>query len=134
MNIKELVKISHQTALDKGFWNDINVYEKLTRIISEKLMLIVTEISEACEALRNNNKQKEIDTKDVYGTDKNHAMCTCHKETRKFWEKDTFEDELADVVIRVADLCGKLNIDLEWQIQKKLEYNKSRPHKHGKNF
>ena len=40
--------------------------------------------------------------------------------------KDTFEDEMADTVIRILDICGKMKIDIEWHIVKKLEYNKLR--------
>ncbi len=49
-------------------------------------------------------------------------------------KKDTFEDEIADTIIRLCDLCGELNIDIEKQIAWKMEYNKKREHKHGKNF
>ena len=39
--------------------------------------------------------------------------------------------ELADVVIRIGDICGYYGIDLEVAIQEKLEYNKSRSYRHG---
>lgn len=44
---------------------------------------------------------------------------------------DNFAEELADVCIRVFDLCGSLNIDLEKAIKGKMEYNKTRTYKHG---
>ena len=37
-------------------------------------------------------------------------------------------------VIRIADLCGYLNIDLESHIKAKMRYNESRPYKHGKEY
>lgn len=46
-------------------------------------------------------------------------------------EGDNFAEELADVCIRVFDLCGLKGIDLEYHILKKMEYNKTRTHKHG---
>jgi NTP pyrophosphatase (non-canonical NTP hydrolase) len=49
------------------------------------------------------------------------------------WEENRAE-ELADVVIRIGDLCGKLQIDLEKAIIEKMEYNKTRPYKHGKKY
>lgn len=49
---------------------------------------------------------------------------------RKGW-KDNFTEELADVCIRVFDLCGSREIDLETAIIKKMEYNKGRTYKHG---
>jgi hypothetical protein len=42
--------------------------------------------------------------------------------------------ELADAVIRIADLCGYLGIDLDTVISEKMAYNETRPFKHGKRF
>ena len=46
--------------------------------------------------------------------------------------KDTFEDELADVFIRLLDLVGALDIDIDFHIREKIRHNASRPRKHGK--
>jgi NTP pyrophosphatase (non-canonical NTP hydrolase) len=46
-------------------------------------------------------------------------------------DADNFSEELADVCIRIFDLCGSRGIDLEAAISKKMEYNKSRTYKHG---
>lgn len=43
-------------------------------------------------------------------------------------------EEFADVVIRVADTCGYLGIDLEEAIALKIERNRSRPRCHGKKY
>jgi NTP pyrophosphatase (non-canonical NTP hydrolase) len=94
MNLKELVKKSHNTAIAKGFWED-------KRQVSECLMLIVTEIAEACEADREADRQ-------------------------------AFEEEIADTFIRLGDLCGWLNIDIEDAIKRKMKINEGRTYKHGK--
>lgn len=75
------------------------------RNVGEMLMLIVSELGEAIEAHR--------------------------KGSRGLLVKDTFEDELADTVIRLFDMCGGLGIDLEKQMEWKLEFNKSRAERHG---
>ena len=43
-----------------------------------------------------------------------------------------FREELADAFIRLLDLCGGLNIDIENEIYQKAVVNKKRPYKHGK--
>ena len=43
-----------------------------------------------------------------------------------------FKEELADTFIRLLDLCGGYNIDIEEEITRKSEKNKNRPYKHGK--
>jgi len=47
---------------------------------------------------------------------------------------DGVKEELADCFIRLADLCQHLGIDIEEEIRKKMEFNKSRPMKHGKRY
>lgn len=78
------------------------------RNVGEMLMLIVSELGEAIEAHRTGKLGLE--------------------------EKDTFEDELADTAIRLFDMCGGLGIDLEKQIEWKMNFNKSREAKHGKAY
>uniref|UniRef100_A0A6M3JTN2 Putative nucleotide pyrophosphohydrolase domain-containing protein n=1 Tax=viral metagenome TaxID=1070528 RepID=A0A6M3JTN2_9ZZZZ len=127
MNIKQLQKISHKQAIDKGFWYKADDLDSLRtpsgvqpRNLSELLMLIVSELGEACEALRKNSRQIRSKNKKWAKSDG--------------WCKDTFEDELADVIIRICDLAESEGIDLEWQISNKLLWNKKRPYKHGKEF
>ncbi len=103
--LNELSKQCYENALKKGFWEDKN---NTGHYINSKLMLIVSELGEACEALRN----------DRAGIEK----------------KDTFEDEIADTFIRLFDLCGALDIDIDKQIKWKMNYNSKRKSKHGKAF
>jgi NTP pyrophosphatase (non-canonical NTP hydrolase) len=46
-------------------------------------------------------------------------------------DQENFEEELADVCIRIFDLCGAKGIDLEKAIASKMERNKGRSYKHG---
>jgi NTP pyrophosphatase (non-canonical NTP hydrolase) len=46
-------------------------------------------------------------------------------------DAENFVEELADVCIRIFDLCGAKEIDLEAAILKKMERNKGRSYKHG---
>ncbi|MBF0595036.1 MAG: nucleotide pyrophosphohydrolase [Candidatus Omnitrophica bacterium] len=53
-------------------------------------------------------------------------------EAHRKQDQENFKEELADTLIRLFDLCGGMGIDIEAEITKKCEKNKSRPYKHGK--
>lgn len=53
-------------------------------------------------------------------------------EAHRIKDDDNFKEELADVFIRLFDLCGGLGIDIESSIDNKCQKNKTRPYKHGK--
>ena len=97
----------HKNAVQHG-WYDGNSAKNF----GELLMLVVTEVAEVMEEYRNGRLMKE-----TY-VNKNGKMCG-------------IPSELADIVIRVMDICGYYEIDLEQAIAEKHEYNKSRPYKHG---
>lgn len=46
-------------------------------------------------------------------------------------DEDNFAEELADIVIRVLDLSAGLEIDMDDEVQIKLEENKKRGYRHG---
>jgi hypothetical protein len=48
--------------------------------------------------------------------------------------KNTFEDELSDVIIRMLDLFAFKGIDIESHIKVKMRYNINREYKHGKSY
>jgi len=53
-------------------------------------------------------------------------------EAHRKQDQDNFREELADTFIRLFDLCGGLNVDIQAEIIKKCAKNKLRPYKHGK--
>ena len=53
-------------------------------------------------------------------------------EAHRIQDEQNFKEELADSFIRLLDLCGGLEIDIEEEIYKKSIRNKNRPYKHGK--
>ena len=119
MEINELVKKAHENAVNHGFWNP-------TPAFGTSIALIHSELSEALEEEREGNPDfwfKEINGFKV--SDMNE------------WRGEKPEGvavELADAVIRIADLCGHLGIDLDAVIAEKMAYNAGRPYKHGKRF
>lgn len=118
MNIKEISKQINDNANAKGFWdNGMN--------IPEKLMLIVSEVSEAMEADRNGILM-EFGIQSI-----NEVRDDFFEEDFKYYVKDTVEDELADACIRIFDLAFEMKIDLSAHIEAKVRYNANRPKMHG---
>lgn len=107
MRINELVQQVHENAKAHGWWEEEREFGVL-------IALCHSELSEALE------------------------------ETRKGWpvnvsyenngKPEGVPSELADVVIRIMDMCGHYGIDLEKAIVEKHAFNLTRPHKHGKKF
>lgn len=64
-------------------------------------------------------------------------LALIHSEVSEALEADrvgdavNFAEELADVCIRIFDMCGLLEIDLDKAIRHKMEKNKARSYKHG---
>jgi len=102
--LDELVKQAHGTAVEKGWWDG-------KRDVPGLLMLVVSELSEALECYRDGESLTEV--------------------AYKGRKPVGFAVEIADAVIRIADLCGELGIDLDTVLQKKLSFNRTRPYRHG---
>jgi NTP pyrophosphatase (non-canonical NTP hydrolase) len=100
--VDALVELCHDKALQGHWWHDIETGKPLNRNVGEMLMLIVTEISEAMEAHRKNLMDDKLP------------------------HRKGIEVELADAVIRIADLAGGLDLDLSGAILEKIEYNSNR--------
>ena len=102
----ELAEEIHKNAVDKGFWD--KTVDPI--FIAKQMMMIVSEVSEAMEALR-----KDMDA-------------------------DQISDEFADILIRTLDLyagiaeAGYVTKSLDYAVKEKMERNTHRPKKHGVRF
>jgi NTP pyrophosphatase (non-canonical NTP hydrolase) len=96
----------HQIAVDKRFWPK----EVDDIFITKQLMMIVSEAVEVMEAIRKNMGKSNV------------------------------ADEMADIIIRTLDLYQGLrdndyvDTDLQAALNSKVDFNKSRPEKHGVKF
>jgi NTP pyrophosphatase (non-canonical NTP hydrolase) len=177
MNIKELIKDNYAIAKSKGFYPEDSKIE-------DHLMGIVSELGEAYEAHRND----KFCHLTINAIDYTIQALPVKKSLQKYYREylsGTFEDEIADVFIRLFNLCGHYdwvldlelydwnkydvvkglydcvsdlsnsgdffldlckcgsrllsicnhnNILIEKHIQAKMQYNKTRKHKHGKEY
>lgn len=114
MNISQLAKESHEIAVNSGwFEKEEPTADRLhARHIATMLMLASSELVEALEIVRCGVILTEV------------ARNTSGK-------PEGFPIELADCIIRVLDTAEFLGIDIESAIEVKMEYNKTRPYRHG---
>jgi len=121
MTLNELRDKASAYAKKQGFHKKIN--------FGEKLMLVVSELSEALEAGR---KCAPYDPQNIgkpYADPENIP-----KDEYEAVIKGTVAEELADAVIRIADIAGIYGIDLDFHVKAKMAYNIKRPYMHGKIF
>lgn len=121
--INELSKAAYENAVSKGFYEN-------PLSIAERLCLIHSEVSEALEADRKGHFSNVANLSVLIDIEDNEKFKIAFSNDCK----SSFEDELADVVIRVFDLAASMNIDLENHIIAKMRYNSLRPHKHEKKY
>jgi len=102
----------------------------LRRYYSEKLLLIVSEVTEAQDELRTGHHATET----YYNVDGEVTYNKFSLNGDGPHKPEGVPSELADVVIRAFDLAAETGIDLAGMIAEKLAYNATRPFMHGKKF
>lgn len=120
-SITDFVTRAYNNSTNHGFWEDFDKTYKILDNPDEnlsakyvldtklhKIALMMSELGEAVEGIRK-PKQDEH----------------CPEFTSE-------EIELADCVIRIFDYAGAFSVRLEEAIEAKMQYNQSRPYKHGK--
>jgi NTP pyrophosphatase (non-canonical NTP hydrolase) len=98
----------HTNAVVKGFYDDKDVTQ--AQRIASLVANLHGEISELWEAFR---KKKLGD------------LCD------KGIPLNNMEEEMADIFIRLCDMAGFLKVDLGKAVITKIQYNASRPYRHG---
>jgi len=121
--LNELAQRCHATAKSKG-WYDKNGGE---RNDGEMLMLMVSELAEALEELRNGNNPNYIYYSPLGDIDKPYPSGA----DPTVLKPEGVPIELADLLIRLLDYCALRRIDIDYAIRLKMTYNMTRPYRHG---
>jgi NTP pyrophosphatase (non-canonical NTP hydrolase) len=131
--LNQLAQEIHENAKSKGFYDS-------PKNVGEMIALMHSELSEALEADRegkystglvsapNGEWMERVKEVDGYTEDANFIL------EYKTQIKGTFEEEMADIIIRALDFCGFKNIDISAHVKAKMRYNSLREHKHGKKY
>ena len=128
--IDELAVICHERSREKGFREFETIAAQLltdaevtvdemhwfnATVIQAEIARMHSELSEWLEAVRNQPSSGK-------------TICDKHLP-----ELPSQAVEAADCIIRILDTCGRYRLPIGQAVVQKLEYNASRPYKHGKN-
>lgn len=111
--IDALAAECYRVAGEHGWWEE-------ERTFGEVIALMHSELSEALEEYRDGRSKMEIhyvESQTDYGA--------------VTMKPEGIAVELADVLIRIFDFCGRYNVPLGRALVEKMAYNESRPYRHG---
>jgi len=115
-SIQSAVEQCANTAASKGFHQAHNEMAPWRASQFAKLALIHSEVSEACEELRDAPTEEALWT--PYPGESGKPI--------------GYLSELADIVIRVFDLVGEQQVNFDALLQQKMNFNANRPALHGR--
>jgi NTP pyrophosphatase (non-canonical NTP hydrolase) len=121
MNLNQLMDAAHQTARSKGWWDATP--EQPERTFGDQIALMHSELSEALEEFRKWGLRADI----YYGD----PISGPHPNKKPPHKPEGIAIEFADVLIRIFDTCRRYDIPLEEALLVKMQFNETRPHKHG---
>jgi NTP pyrophosphatase (non-canonical NTP hydrolase) len=121
--INDLTAAAHEMATKKGWWETDRSALEIAALIHSEVSEFVEEARMGRPAIYQINPHEEAEELRLVPVDRSDW-----DPTRK---PEGLAIELADVVIRIADYCGRMGWDLQDAINIKLAFNATRPHRHG---
>lgn len=116
--IKRLQKEALKIAIKNGFYNSPVIF-------IDELLEIKKEIYEAMDAVKKSRFFYKPKNRNTISN-----LISLNSEFDKIYfeseMKDTYQDELADIIIRTMSLAAATGVDIEFHIKAKMKYNKIR--------
>lgn len=131
--LNQLCREAVNTARKHGFYTEKMTLEGMIAYLA----LVSSEVSEAIEAIQRDDTITEREYLINHVIKGERIAPSDAKNYFETFFKDTLEDELADIIIRVFSFCGAFKIDLDSAVEKKMAYNKvmgTTNDRHGKRF
>lgn len=133
MELSEIQINCGAIARSKGFWEAHENMDPVMAAAYVKLALIHSEVTEATEALRDLAVEDlTLRTCIQMETDQYMSGYRMGDEGPDLIKPEGLASELADIVIRVADMAEWLGIDLDGVVRAKTAYNATRDRLHGR--
>ncbi len=99
--------------------------------IDQMLMLIVGELSEAQEELRDSRAVHDVYFRNSRGEEVLDGKLGYVDEWGKPLKIEGFGIEVADALIRLLHLCARLDLDIDSLVRDKMAFNRTRSFRHG---
>lgn len=130
--LNELRDSIHRNAVEHGFYDEeLKPHSEAVHqaFVAQRIALIHSELSETLEAIRKGKYASSSAMEMSIGVGALDFDRVFEQDI-----KDSVEDEIADALIRILDLCGAEGIDIDQFVRWKMRYNGNRKYKHGKKF
>lgn len=103
-SLREMATEVARLNMEKG-------WRSKSRSFGEFVALLHSEVSEMLEAFRSWGRKDATATPEA--------------------KPEGIGSEAADVLIRLLDMCEYYSVDLEWEFERKMAYNRTRGYRHG---
>ena len=135
MTLNQLAAEVHQNAVEHGWWETPPSFPEI-------VALCHAELSEALEEYRAGRpmvyypcNDGDLCVDDRAGIscgsrtyDPKHPDAPCSARSKK---PEGMAVEMADCILRILDWAGENGVDMDAILRQKMEYNKTRPYRHG---
>ena len=126
--LNELAKEIHANAVAHGWWEE-------ERRFGDIVALCHSELSEALEEYRAGRPmvwyECLVSESSCEPGHYHYSVHCCEGCGNKGEKPEGIAVEMADCIIRILDWCGKEGVNIDAILREKMEYNKTRPYRHG---